>query len=195
MSSLVRLNECTVLGYRLDLLLQEVAHEDDSCEALHGHDARANDGRAAWRLGIRPGALAPEPADGRSGQHNESDDRAERSVSQKENEQFLVGQADAVVNPGAMMVHTKDAAVACLAVVSSRRLPAALAERANFRILAVCGCHLVADGAGIGGHCLKVGKPREAEQTLIQCEQEQARVSERQPQPWYARLGCVEPSR
>lgn len=195
MSSLVRLNECTVLGYRLDLFLQEVTHEDDSCQALDGHDAGANDGGAAWRLGIRPGALAPEPADGTRGQHNEGDDGAERSVSQKENEEFLVGQANAVVNPGAMMVHTKDAAVAGLAVVSSRRLPPTLAERANFGVLEVCRCNLVADGSGIGGHCLKVGKPREAEQTLIQCEQEQARVSERQPQPWYARLGCGEPSR
>ena len=45
---------------------------------------------------------------------------AKENVSQEEQEVLLVVVADAVVHPGAVVVHTGDAAIAGRAVVASR---------------------------------------------------------------------------
>eukprot|EP00354_Favella_ehrenbergii_P001721 CAMPEP_0170461760 /NCGR_PEP_ID=MMETSP0123-20130129/7537_1 /TAXON_ID=182087 /ORGANISM="Favella ehrenbergii, Strain Fehren 1" /LENGTH=172 /DNA_ID=CAMNT_0010726845 /DNA_START=755 /DNA_END=1273 /DNA_ORIENTATION=- len=107
--------------------LQEHGHEDsnDSVEHVGDLDDDVRDKLLLVLLATAEVVSVEGPLDGLEpgeGHGNGNEVSHDKHVDQEEDEELAVPEADAVVNPGAVMVHVENAAIARAAVMAPLRL-------------------------------------------------------------------------
>jgi len=156
MRALVSLNQCAVHANGLDLFLEKIDYEQHSCQALNSDYAGAEEGCPSWRSRIQPRLLAPKPVDRTGHQKNKGHDCTCRSVHEEQDEQLLVGEANTVVDPRAVVIHAEDATVASFAMVCPGGLPSTLAQLAKAWVLEHRWCRSLSNCPWIGCGCTGV---------------------------------------